>query len=328
MYSPGTILWWLRNRLKLKFMSDKERAGVFYHDTFGKEINWEHPEDLNQWINKLAFTTDTREWSRLADKYTVREYVESKGLGDALVPLLTVWDKPKDIDFEGLPDSFVLKATNGSGDVRIINDKSDADVKELRRYFKKLFRHPFGKASAEPHYLRIKPRVVAEQLLDKNKQSVESKSLIDYKVWCIGGEPQLVFVVINRQGSTYETAAFDTQWHRHDEYLNHSGTHRQASVEIPAPLNLEKMIDSARLLAAGFPQVRVDFYEVGGNLYFGEMTFTAACGRITSLSDSALAMLGAKINGGGRITVIIPFLYRMWYHSCLYRENYGARSAA
>ncbi len=280
-------------------MSLKGRAEVYYRETFGREINWEHPEDLNQWINKLAFTTDTREWSRLADKYAVREYVESCGLGDILVPLLAVWDNPDDIDLDALPDSFVLKATNGSGDVRIVADKSKTDAAELRAYFKNLFRHPFGKATAEPHYLRIKPRVVAEQLLDKDKQSVESKSLIDYKVWCIGGEPELVFVVMNRQGGVYETAAYDTKWQYHKEYLNHNDVHRPVSTVVPAPLNLDKMLDCARVLAQGFPQVRVDFYEVGGNLYFGEMTFTAACGRIVSLSDNALAMLGVKIHGGG-----------------------------
>lgn len=298
MYSPATILWWLRNRLKLKFMSARGRAGVYYRDTFGRDINWEHPEDLNQWINKLAFTTDTREWSRLADKYAVREYVEGKGLGDILVPLLAVWDNPKDIDFDALPDSFVLKATNGSGDVRIINDKSKADVAEIRGYFKDLFRHPFGKATAEPHYLRIKPRVVAEQLLDKGRQLVESASLIDYKVWCISGEPQLVFVVVNRRGAYYETAAFDTEWRRHDEYLRHDEHRTPVKDAVPTPATLKQMLECAHILSQGFPQVRVDFYEVDGKLYFGEMTFTAACGRMTSLSDSALVMLGEKIRMG------------------------------
>ncbi len=299
MYKPSTIWWWLTHRLKLKFMSPRARAAQFYRDTFGRDIDWEHPRDLNQWINRLAFTTDTREWSRLADKYAVREYVESCGLADTLVPLLAVWDNPDDIDFDALPCSFVLKANNGSGDVRIISDKSKADVQDIRRYFRDLFRHPFGKETAEPHYLRIKPRVVAEQLLDSRAQAVPSASLIDYKVWCIAGEPQFVFVVLNRRGATYETAAYDTQWHKRDEYLNHTENHKPASIDIPAPKNLAKMLDCARVLSQGFPQVRVDFYEVAGHLYFGEMTFTAACGRISSLSDSTLVMLGVKIARGG-----------------------------
>ena len=295
MYSPATVLWWLRHRLKLKFMGAKGRAEVYYRDAFGRDINWENPEDLNQWINKLAFTTDTREWSRLADKYAVREYVESKGLGHTLVPLLAVWDRPEDIDFNALPDSFVLKATNGSGDVRIISNKSDAHVDEIRSYFKHLFRHPFGKASAEPHYLRIKPRVVAERLLDKNEQSLESTSLIDYKVWCIGGEPQLVLVVANRSGRHYETAVYDICWVRREEWVNHSDSSRKAASDVPRPKTFEEMLECARVLSMGFPQVRVDFYEVAGHLYFGEMTFTAACGRMTSLSDECLKMLGDKV---------------------------------
>ena len=295
MYSPSTILWWLRNRLKLKFMGAKGRAEVYYRDTFGRNIDWKHPEDLNQWINKLAFTTDTREWSRLADKYAVREYVESKGLGHTLVPLLALWNSPEDIDFAALPDSFVLKATNGSGDVRIINDKSDADVKEIRRYFKNLFRHPFGKASAEPHYLRIKPRVVVERLLDKNLQSVESKSLIDYKVWCIGGEPQLVFVVLNREKTHFSICVFDKDWVRHDEYLHFSSHERQYEAELPAPENLAEMLNYARILSKDFPQARIDFYEVAGKIYFGEITFTSAAGRMTYFTGDALKMLGDKV---------------------------------
>ena len=131
----------------------QQYADYLYFLDFGKKINWDKPEDLKQWINWLAFNTDTTEWSRLSDKYAVRDYVKECGLTDTLVPLLAVWDSPDDIDFSILPDKFVLKMNNGSGDVRIIKDKGKADIKEIKSFFSDHFNRPFGIDSAEPHYL-------------------------------------------------------------------------------------------------------------------------------------------------------------------------------
>lgn len=167
-YLPGypRLLWAKR------FGSMKDVADAKYRMTFGRRINWENPEDLNQWINWLQFNTDTSSWEILADKYRMREYVKEKGFGDNLVPLLKVWNSPDEIDFGQLPDQFVLKTNNGSGDVKIIRDKSKADESKIKDYFRDLVSRPFGKATVEPHYMRIPSRIVAEQYLNPNLQTV------------------------------------------------------------------------------------------------------------------------------------------------------------
>ena len=121
--SPNRVIRAIKLRYFKYFGKYKNLADLYYYLIFGKKINWDKPEDLNQWINWLAFNTDTTKWSILADKLAVRNYVEQAGLGNLLIPLVDSWDKPNDLDFEKLPDDIVLKMSNGSGDVRIIRKK-------------------------------------------------------------------------------------------------------------------------------------------------------------------------------------------------------------
>lgn len=294
--SPRSIWRSLKRRYLRGFASPKRYADYLYYLQFGKYINWEHPEDLNQWINWLAFNTDTTEWSRLADKYAVREYVSDCGLKEILVPLYAVWQKPEEISFDSLPSSFVLKANNGSGDVRIIKDKTQVDIKEIREYFADLFAHPFGKNSAEPHYLRIPPHIIAEQLLDSSKQSVSSGSIVDYKVWCIGGIATCIFICLDRTAEHLTIDCYSPNWQRIDGMLNYGNHYIANSKDIPKPIHLGDMLDCASVLSKPFPQVRIDFYEIDGKIYFGEMTFTSACGRMDYFTSDALKDMGEKIS--------------------------------
>lgn len=110
----------------------KEYADYLFAQTFGYRINWKNPRDLNEWINYFAFCTDTTEWTRLADKYLVREFVNERGLNDILVPLLERWDKAEEIDFSLLPRQFVLKSNHGSGDVIVVKNKKSIDQNLIR----------------------------------------------------------------------------------------------------------------------------------------------------------------------------------------------------
>lgn len=286
----------LKYRFLRKFGTPKQLADYLYYLDFGKKINWKHPEDLNQWINWLAYNTDTTEWSRLSDKYGVREYIRECGLEDTLVPLLAVWEKPEDIDFTNLPDQFVIKANNGSGDVKIIKDKSQANLQQIQEYFRNLFSHPFGIDSAEPHYLRIKPRIVAEALLDASKQATPSSSLIDYKVWCINGEPIVIWIALNRTPHHLEMSAYTPAWKKCIDKLKVSDHYRGYQGDINKPQNLDQILNFARILSKKFPEVRIDFYEVDNKVYFGEMTFTSACGRMTYFTPKALKEMGDSIS--------------------------------
>ena len=157
----------------------KELAEILHRKYFKKDIDWKNPRDFNEKIRWLQFYTNTDEWSRLADKYVVREYVREKGYGDILVKLYGKWDKARDIDFDSLPNSFILKTNHGSGEIIAVKDKRKVDLEKIRRKMQKYLDTPFGIITAEPHYLKIKPCIIAEELLVQDGGI--SSSLIDYK---------------------------------------------------------------------------------------------------------------------------------------------------
>lgn len=286
----------LRSRYYKYTKNYKNLANLLYCNVFGHNINWNNPEDLNQWINWFAFFSDTSKWHELADKYLVRKYVENKGYGDSLVKLLAIWEHPEDINFDNLPNQFVLKINNGSGDVRIIKNKNNANINDIKKYYKALFRKPFGKETAEPHYLKIKPLILAEELLDATNQAIPSESLIDYKFFCVYQKVEYCLVINNRNKNLYHTQIYHLpDWELCPEMANHDNVHPESKITIPKPKNLEKMINMCANLTEGFPFVRVDFYEIGGKVYFGELTFTPGAGRMTSLSTTLQKQLGINI---------------------------------
>ena len=272
-------------------------ASFLYELTCGKKMNWKHPEDLNQWINWLAFNTDTTKWSELADKYKVRDFVAQKGFGDFLVPIIKVWSSPDEISLLDLPEKFVMKINNGSGDVRMVKNKEEVNEEELKNYFRGLYKRRFGKATAEPHYMKITPHIIVEQLLDNSKQQVKSNSLIDYKFWCFNGKPFICFVITNRtkQSITIETYSADNEWRcNSEEMIVYNEHHLRGSGKFPKPESLGQMLNAASILSKGFPEVRIDFYEIDGKPYFGEMTFTSQAGRMDYFTQYALDVMGQK----------------------------------
>lgn len=279
-----------------KIYNVKKYADYLYWETFGYRIKWNSPRDINEWINWLAFNTDTSEWSHLADKYAVRDFVSQKGLSDILVPLYGVWNDPSDIEFDELPRSFVLKCNNGSGDVILVNDKSKIDREEVVEQLKNSLNSKFGLETGEPHYLKIKPRIMAEYMLSKDLQEFNSSSLIDYKFWCIDGKVLFCWVDWNRDyvKHTLTVKIYDRDWHFCPQYHKECNNFIISNQELARPGKWEEMIEIAERLSVGFPQVRVDLYYVDGKIYFGEMTFTSACGRMSYLSDKAKILLGEK----------------------------------
>lgn len=277
--------------IKKKF--PKWVANKLYKQHFGRDIDWNHPTEFNEKLRWLQFNTDTSKWTVLADKYKVREYIESQGYGNLLVKLYGVWDKTEDIDFQTLPDSFVIKTNHGSGSVYIVKDKNKANLESIRENLKKDLADDFGTISAEPHYHLIPRVIIAEELLESGEN--ESSSLVDYKFYCTYGEPQFCGVMFNRniKSHTYNVRLYDNGWndisHLLDENVNR-GSHG-----ISKPQNFEAMKEFCRKVCKEFPFVRMDFYECGGKLYFGEFTFTPAACTGGSLGKEACKILAEKI---------------------------------
>lgn len=244
--------------------------------------------------------TDTTLWSRLADKVLVRDYVKECGLESILTKLYAVWDKAADICFNDLPDAFMLKSNNGDGkgtNIAIFDKKrlSASDIKSLKdKAVGWLKQKNIGALSAEPHYNSIKPLVFAEELLPVPKGE---KSIVDYKLWCFNGEPYAFLVISNRKsGGEAEIACYDLDWKDRSDLLAKTKHYNIRKSGLKRPENLESMIEYARILAKPFPQVRVDFYDIEGKIYFGELTFTSLGGMMNYFTQEALNDMGEKIN--------------------------------
>ena len=273
---------------------------MIYKWQYGHKFDWNNPQDLIEKQRWIQFNTDISEWTQLADKYRVREYIENKGLGDMLVPLLGVWKRAEDIDFEKLPNEFVLKTNHGSGEVIIVNNKNEIDQKYIREKMGTFINTPFGYECAETHYLKISPLIIAEKLL---KPLPGEKELRDYKFYTFYGKPIACSVMTNRVRGThiYSHSVYDMEWNKIEVDGVQGG-------EVQKPSTFACMKEACMILAKQFPFVRMDFYEVEGKLYFGEFTFTPV-----TLRPSYPVFMHFKTEWGNMIDLSI---YKNMKHLC------------
>lgn len=283
--------YWYPLRKKKLMNNPQKHADILYYMHFQKHIDWNHPKDLNEIINFLEFKTDTSLWTLCADKYAVREYVEKKISKEVLVPLYGKWEKYEDIDFNILPQKFVIKMNNGSGDAIIVKNKDSMDRNAIRRHLKYAIQNRFGLETAEPHYLKIRPCIIAEKLIEP----LNGEGLIDYKIWCFNGSPFCIMTCSNRniKKHTVDFNVYDLEWNCID---NIAITRKYKNkLKIPRPLNLNRMLDYAKILSSDFVESRIDFYEVDGHIYFGEITLSSMAGRMDYFTPDFLLTMGKQI---------------------------------
>lgn len=294
---PINALWELyfrsNNYKRLVDANLKRALDLRYFHVFRFHINFDTPKTLNEKIQCLELNTETSLWTLLADKYNVRRYIENLGLGDYLPNLYGVWDRVEDIDFEKLPSRFAIKCTHDCLSTMLI-EKKYLDVRLVKHKLGKCLKRKFGYSTCEPHYTRIKPRIIAEEWLE-NTNSEISDSIVDYKVWCFNGKPTYIMTIHGRDKEHMMIDLFDKDWNRYYEYLNFSKHYRDGGGVVPRPSSLNEMFRVASVLSKGFPQVRIDFYDVNGKPYFGEMTFTSGCGRMTYFTQEAQMKMGGMV---------------------------------
>ena len=258
----------------------------------GYPIDWDNPRDINEKIQWLMCFSDTSLWSEYSDKYKVREYVASKGLADILVPLYGMWTKVEDIDFDSLPDKFVIKCNHDSGSCQIIDKSKGFDPEAVRSALAAHLKVKYGYAHGEMYYNRITPRVIAERKLEQC--SCVGNSIIDYKIWCFDGKPYSIWACYDRTAEGTYVNIYDLDWNVHPEVSVFTDHYRNGNGIVPRPECLDQMLSAASRLSEGFPEVRVDFYETDGHLYFGEMTFASLCGKMDFYTQAYLEELGRQ----------------------------------
>ena len=288
----NTVLKVIDMMVKAKILSSINTAKLKYLYKMKKWPNFEHPRDINEKINWLKFYGDSSRWGELADKYAVRQYTEQIGLGHTLVKLYGKWDKAEDIDWDSLPNQFVLKGNAGSGDIVICKDKSNLDKEKVTKYFAGILQETFGRLSGEPHYAKIKPCIIAEELLDSTNQPCNSTSIVDYKIWCFDGKPLYIMCCYNRHKYHATVGMYDSNWKYHPEWSVFTSHYVEGKEMLPRPVCLDFMLSVAAQMSKGFPQVRIDLYEVKGHVYFGEYTFTSQGGAMDYFTPEFLLQMG------------------------------------
>ena len=255
---------------------------------FGRPIDWDHPRDINEKIQWLMCFSDTSEWTRLSDKVRVRDYVAEKGYRDLLVPLLGTWKRSADIPWDSLPEKFVLKCNHDSGSTHIVGPGTDRAA--VGKALDEALGQKYGYRHGELHYNGIDPCILAEAYLDGGRDVP-----VDYKVWCFDGEPYCIWACYGRTAEAVYVNVYDLDWTPRPEASVFTDHYRDGGSTLPRPETLPQMLEAAARLSEGFPEVRVDFYEVRGKLYFGEMTFASLMGRMDFYTPEFLQELGERV---------------------------------
>lgn len=292
-FTTSFIYQYLKNLyLKTKvYIAPEKEVDRCYYKSYGHHCNLKNPQNLIEKIYWTELYGDTSLWTLCADKYRVREYIKEKGLIDYMPQLYGHWDRVKDIDFESLPDGFVVKSNNGCGTVYVVENKHQCNINRLKKELKKWLAIPYGWSNAQLHYLKIPPCIVAEQLLSNDYSDISPESLVDFKVWCINGIPEYILVVYDRTEEGHRIEIFDTDWNYHPEFIKPRLRKEYASFKKPSCL--KDILELSRIIAEPFPEIRVDFYIVNGKPIIGELTFTAGYGNCT---EDFFIKMGEKVN--------------------------------
>ncbi|MCQ2076352.1 MAG: hypothetical protein MJZ20_04860 [Bacteroidaceae bacterium] len=215
-----------------------------------------------------------------ADKYAVRTYITAKGYGDTLNELYGVYDNVDDIDFNSLPDQFVMKMNNASGRNYICTDKSKCNWSLIKHQFADwLLDHDFAWETGEWQYALIQPRIIIEKYLSNLGQ----KSLVDYKFHCFNGQVLSCLTCYDREDEFVKLDDYNLEWSRTEDIL--PSWHAKDRQMLPKPISYDRMIQMAEICTKEFEYCRFDVYEIDGKILFGEMTFTPHGGVLDYYSD-------------------------------------------
>lgn len=231
----------------------------------GYWINFNHPRTYNEKLQWLKLNEIHPEYTRLVDKIEVKKIISEKIGPEYVIPSLATWNSIDDIDWNSLPNQFVIKASNDSGGVVVCKDKSKLDIADSIKKLKRLGNRDYSKINKEYPYKAVPHRFLAEKYL-VDESTTELK---DYKFFCFDGKVKFLFVATGRQSGDTRFDFFDTDFN-HLPIIN---GHPNADVCPHKPANFDKMIEIAEILSKGLRHVRVDLYNINGKIYFGEMTF-------------------------------------------------------
>lgn len=271
----------------LSLLPDKLFIQLKFFKNFHRLPNLKHPKTFNEKLQWLKLYDRNPYYTKLVDKYEVKKIVAELIGEQYIIPTLGVWDSANDIDFEKLPDKFVLKATHDSGRVIICKDKSKLDIAKAREEMAYSLKRDFYALTREWPYKNVPRRIIAEAFIED-----KSGDLKDYKFFCFNGKVEFFKVDFDRF-TGHKANYYDTNWNilPFEEIVCPSDKSQMHE----KPENFDKMIEFAEILAKGLPFSRIDFYNNEGNIYFGETTFFPNSGMGKFNPEEADNKLGALI---------------------------------
>lgn len=255
-----------------RYISDEKYVSWKYYLNFHKKLNLIEPQTYNEKLQWLKLYDQHEEYTRMVDKYEAKNYVASIIGDEYIIPTIGVYNSFDEIDFDKLPDQFVMKCTHNSGGIFICKDKATFDIDSTRKQMKKWLRkNPYWKNREYP-YRNVKPRIIVEKYM-VDESGVELK---DYKIMCFNGDPRCLFALTGRYKHDIRLNFYDLHWNKLPFERGYPNT--SSPTEIQQPKGFSKMIELSKVLSRGIPHVRVDFYDICGKVYFGELTFFPGSG--------------------------------------------------
>lgn len=249
-----------------RLLSDKLYLSIKYRVHMGYWMDWNNPKTYNEKIQWLKVFYRRKDFSTMVDKASVKEYVAKKIGAEYIIPTLAIYNNINEIDFDRLPNRFVLKCTHDSGGLIVCSDKEKLNKSDAKKKLGAALKKSYVVQNREYPYAHVPKRIIAEQFMEEP----EYGELRDFKFYCFDGNPQYVLVASGRQKKQKRFDYFDMEWNHWDVY-DVGCPNNEITPECPK--NFEKMIEIARTLSEGIPHVRVDLYNIDGKVYFGELTF-------------------------------------------------------
>ena len=285
--SPKTVLAIFLNHMGPLIKDDELFLRAKWRLKMGNPLHIENPRTFNEKLQWLKLHDRKPIYTTMVDKYEAKKYVANIIGKEHIIPTIAVYDRVEDIDFDALPDQFVMKCTHDSGGLVICRDKSKLDKKKALKKIRKCMHREYFWQNREWPYKDVKPRIIAEQyMVDES-----GKELKDYKIFCFNGEPRIIQLDFNRF-SEHKKNLYSPDWELLPFGFNYP-SHPEINFEKPS--KLDEMIELAKRLSKGMPFLRVDLYWTGEKIYFGELTFFPASGMGKFTSEEWDYTLGSWI---------------------------------
>ena len=259
------------DNLNLIKLADKKYIELKYLTFFKKKLNLKNPQTFNEKLQWLKIYDRNHQYTQMVDKYEAKKYVASIIGEEYIIPTIGIYNSFDEIDFKKLPNKFVIKCTHDSGGLVVCKDKNKLDKNNAKKKIEKSLKTNYYYCGREWPYKNVKPRIIIEKYMCTKEQ----KELIDYKFFCFNGNPKIILVCSERFSSNNMCETwFDDKWN----FLDIIESSHRVDKTIKKPINLSKMMEFSKKLSKDIPFVRVDFYEINGKTYFGELTFFPASG--------------------------------------------------